>query len=221
MIKAIIFDMDGVIINTQKLYDIYEFNLFKEITNNKWSYQDQLSIHGRSYNEIYNILKNKYRIKLSKIKYYQKYEIVHRFVYGKECKLITGVIKLIKDLYSKKYILALASSTSHKYINKVLEKFELHKYFKTIVSGDDTNGKSKPEPDIFLLTAKKLKINPKECLVIEDSNNGVTAAKRAGMYCIQYNRLKKKEPPYPDVQITTFKKLLISKIIKNIDNLTL
>lgn len=216
MIKAIIFDMDGVIINTQKLYDIYEFNLFKKLTNNKWLYEDQLSIHGRSYSEIYSIIKKKYKIKLTKKQYYQKYEIVHGFVYGKECKLIPGVIKLIKDFYSKKYILALASSTSHKYINKVLGTFDLKKYFKAIVSGDDTNGKSKPEPDIFLLTAKKINIDPKECLVIEDSNNGVIAAKNAGMKCIQINKLKKKEPPYPDIQIVTFKKLSISKILKNI-----
>jgi len=216
MIKAIIFDMDGVIINTQKLYDIYELNLFKKLTNNKWSFKDQLSIQGRSYNEIYKIIQRKYHIKTTKKEYYKKYEIVHGFVYGKECKLISGVINLIEDLYSKKYILALASSTSHKYINKVLVKFKLHMYFKEVVSGDDTNGKSKPEPDIFLLTAKKLNLNPKECLVIEDSNNGVTAAKKAGMFCIQFNKLKKKKPPYPDLQITKFKNLSILEIIKNL-----
>ena len=199
--------MDGVIIDTQKLYDIYEFNLFKEITNNKWSFQDQLSIPGRSYNEIYNIIQNKYKTKTTKKEYHKKYEIVHGFVYGKECKLIPGVIKLLDDLYSKKYVLALASSTAHKYINKVIDKFKLRKYFKEVVSGDDTNGKSKPEPDIFLLTAKKLNALPKNCLVIEDSNNGVTAAKRAGMYCIQYNKTSKKIAPFPDLRIESFKDL--------------
>lgn len=207
MINTIIFDMDGVIIDTQKLYDIYEFKLFKEITNNQWTLQDQLFIPGRSYNEIYNIIRSKYKTKTTKKEYFKKYEKVHGIIYGKKCKLISGVINLLDAIYSKKYKLALASSTSHKYINKVLDKFNLRKYFKEIVSGDETNGKSKPEPDIFILTAKKLKVSPKNCIVIEDSNNGVTAAKRASMYCIQYNKLIKKDHPFPDLRIESFKNL--------------
>jgi beta-phosphoglucomutase len=97
-----------------------------------------------------------------------------------------GVYELLKTLKSRKIPLALASSSIPEVIDIVLEKTGLHSMFNVVVSSRMV-GKSKPAPDIFLLAAGELGVSPGKCIVIEDSTNGITAAKKAGMYCIAYN----------------------------------
>ena len=118
--------------------------------------------------------------------YLQEYDKVLKNIYTVMAEPLPGSIETIRNLAFKKYILALASSSSHKLISIIMKRFNLTDYFRVIVSADDVKGKSKPEPDIFLLTAKKLSVKPSECVVIEDSENGIKAAKRAGMFCIGY-----------------------------------
>jgi HAD superfamily hydrolase (TIGR01509 family) len=96
-----------------------------------------------------------------------------------------GVEKLILNLKGKGIPLALASSSYVDVIEIILQKTGLKKYFDVVVSSQMA-GASKPEPDIFLLAAQKLGAQPEKCVVIEDSTNGIAAAKRAGMYCIAF-----------------------------------
>jgi len=70
----------------------------------------------------------------------------------------------------------------------VIDKIRIEKYIRTWVSGENIE-KSKPEPDIFLKTAELLQVNPRGCVVIEDSKNGVIAAKKAGMRCIGFRNM--------------------------------
>ncbi len=100
---------------------------------------------------------------------------------------IDGALELIEKL-SKKYVLALASGSPEHIIKDTVKFFDIEKYFKFIISGE-TIENCKPAPDIFLITAKNIGINPENCVVIEDSANGVLAAKRAGMKCIGYVNL--------------------------------
>ena len=100
---------------------------------------------------------------------------------------IDGALELIKKL-SKKYVLALASGSPKHIIEDTVKFFDIEKYFKFIISGE-TIENCKPAPDIFLITAENIDINPENCVVIEDSANGVLAAKRAGMKCIGYVNL--------------------------------
>ena len=81
--------------------------------------------------------------------------------------------------------MAVASSSSLSIIDKVLDKLALREYFTLIATGDEVPA-SKPAPDIFLLAAQRLGCKPEACWVIEDSYNGVTAAKAAGMHCIGF-----------------------------------
>jgi len=104
---------------------------------------------------------------------------------------LEGVEKLIKDLHQNGIQLILASSASKVTIERVFRRFELHPYFTHIVSGEDFP-KSKPHPAIFEFAAS-LSIAPKEnCIVIEDSTNGVLAAKAAGIFCVGYNSIHSK-----------------------------
>lgn len=217
MISSIIFDMDGVLIDSQSQYDIYEFIFFKQITNNRWTKQEQFSIQGMSIEDVYKLLVSIHKIELTLDLFKDKYNEILDIIYHNKCKLTTGVKDFLNDVVINKYKIGLASTTSHKYINKVIDKFKLRKYFQVIISGDDTNGKNKPMPDIFLLTAKKLGVKPKECIVIEDSDNGVLAANRAGMLCIQYVKVvNKNSKGSPDFIIDTFHNLKINQLLNPI-----
>jgi len=116
----------------------------------------------------------------------QRY-LPHKFIIenmnGKE---IPGIKKILEELRDKKIKTAVASSSPKELIEKVIKGFDLCKYFDVLISGEEVE-KGKPNPDIFLYTAKKLKVNIKNCIVIEDSTNGVKAAKKAGTKCIGFN----------------------------------
>jgi beta-phosphoglucomutase len=96
-----------------------------------------------------------------------------------------GLVDLLEKLQAKKYPMAIASSSTPEIIDLILNKTNLRKYFQVIVSAEQA-GKSKPEPDVFLLAAQKLGIQPANCLVVEDSENGIKAAQAAGMICVAY-----------------------------------
>lgn len=93
---------------------------------------------------------------------------------------VTGILEHLKNVGWK---LGLATSTYRETTDKILKECGIQRFFSEVVCGDEVE-KGKPEPDIFLCTAKKLASAPKECIVIEDSYRGVLAAKRAGMYVI-------------------------------------
>ncbi|MFW6262482.1 MAG: HAD family hydrolase [Thermotogota bacterium] len=93
--------------------------------------------------------------------------------------------ELLKWANKKKLKLGVASSTDEKFVLLILEKIGIIDYFQTVVCGNHIYH-SKPAPDIFLKAAKKLVLSPQECVVIEDSSNGVKAGKSAGMYVIGF-----------------------------------
>src|SRR5690606_19267314 len=97
-----------------------------------------------------------------------------------------GLIDLLEKLNKKQIPIAVASSSDPETIEIMLGKSGLKKYFKHAVSSVEA-GKSKPEPDVFLYAAKLLNESPENCLVIEDSKNGIKAAKAAKMLCIAYS----------------------------------
>jgi HAD superfamily hydrolase (TIGR01509 family) len=98
-------------------------------------------------------------------------------------KPMPGFHKLMSFLNKKTIKFALASSGTRAHIKTTLKAVNIENSFDAIVSGDEVH-KSKPEPDIFLLAAKKLNLNPEECAVIEDAFSGIRAAKKAGMKAI-------------------------------------
>ncbi|MFT4032247.1 MAG: HAD-IA family hydrolase, partial [Siphonobacter sp.] len=108
------------------------------------------------------------------------------FDHKEDLDLLKGVRTLIEDLYAHNFQLILASSAANVTINRVFRRFGLSPYFSAIVSGEDFP-KSKPDPAIFNYAASLSIASKEQCIVIEDSTNGVLAAKGAGIYCIGYN----------------------------------
>lgn len=186
MLKLVIFDMDGVIIDSEPIHFAVEKNLFDDL-GLTISQQEHQSFIGTTGEAMWSHIKSKYRLEHSVAELVNlsgKRYLDYISSYKKNI-LLPGVIDLLEDLYRNKVQLILASSSSKEHIEFILQRFKLKRYFKTVVSGDAVN-RSKPAPDIFLYAADQLKVMPEECIVIEDSKNGVSAAKSAGMRCIGF-----------------------------------
>lgn len=185
-IKAVIFDMDGVIIDSEPFHYKVNREIFKEL-NIQISDEEYSKFIGVSNKDMWSFLRKKYNLKDS-VEELSARQIDRNINYLKENdeKPIEGIKELIKGLNDRGLKIGLASSSPMAYIELVLNKFGIDKFFHKKISGENLS-KGKPHPDIYLLIAKELGVVPGECLVIEDSTNGVESAKKAGMNCIGFD----------------------------------
>lgn len=185
--EAFIFDMDGVLIDSETFYTEMEQINFIQLGLNI-SHEEHITYQGTATDEMWKKIKAKHKVPYSIDELVKMTNDLTIPVFKNMEKMepMPGVIKLLDKLKSRKIPLALASSSFPEVIEIVLDKTGLRDYFDEVVNSRMV-GKSKPAPDIFLLAANQLNISPQRCIVIEDSTNGITAAKSAGMYCIAYN----------------------------------
>jgi len=123
------------------------------------------------------------------------------------------VRNLLNEIKYSELKLALGSSSPKKLINEVISNFDLGNYFKIVRSGENVEN-GKPAPDLFLKISEELEIKPENILVIEDSHNGVKAAKKAGMNCIGFsnNNSGNQDLSIADLIIEDFSKLTLEQI---------
>ena len=186
--KAVIFDMDGVIIDSEPIHFGVDMQTMREFGVN--ISKDELNKYVGTTNEyMLNDLINKYKIQKS-IKEILEYKMELTIRRIKETKInaISGIPELLISLKHNNIKTAIGSSSPKELIITVIEKFQLGKYFDCIVSGDEVK-EGKPKPDIYLEVSKRIGVNPEECIVIEDSRNGVLAAKNAGMKCFGFRNV--------------------------------
>ncbi|MCV9385892.1 HAD family hydrolase [Reichenbachiella ulvae] len=184
-VSSVIFDMDGVIIDSEPISQkvVHEMAMARGVdlpdqihrdyvgakTSTKWAFivesygwkDDVMRLTAESDDRYLELIKTS------------------------ELNPIDGVLELMEAIYQMNKKMIVASSASRYNIRLVLDKFGLSNYFDQFVSSEDVKH-AKPNPDIFLKAAQQLKSRPDECLVIEDSKNGVLAAKSAGMQVIGY-----------------------------------
>lgn len=184
MISCVIFDMDGVIIDSEPIYFEVEQQLFKEV-GLELTREEHSKYVGRS--DLWHSVKEKYQLDIDpdEITSKEKSRYLDIISTSFDDGPIDGVAELIKELHSDGITLVLASSSEMKNIELVLTKFGLLKYFDLRVSGADLET-SKPHPEIFLKAAEMADSKSESCLVIEDSTNGVKAAKAANMKCVGF-----------------------------------
>jgi len=187
MKEAVIFDMDGVIIDSEPFYYEIEKDINKELGIDV-SIEEHKSFVGVTSYNMWNALKKKYGLKqtVDELMEMTRSRFVE-FLESQRGKInpIDGVKELIISLHENGFKLAVASSSGTDIVNTVIDIFDLYQYFDAIVTGDEVL-KSKPEPDIFLYAADKLNVPCRNAVVIEDSHNGVLAAKNAKITCIGY-----------------------------------
>ncbi len=186
MLRAVIFDMDGVIIDSQPFHFAVEEKMCREL-GIAVSLEESHSFVGMAGAKVWSYLKTKFVLpqSIDELLAYENKARVAYFSSLENVQPIPGVVELLKELKQHNMKTALASSSSAEVIEIFLTKLGLKDFFQHITSGEAVEN-GKPDPDIFLHTAKALGENPADCLVIEDSANGVTAAKRAGMKVIGF-----------------------------------
>ncbi|MBS1732110.1 MAG: HAD family phosphatase, partial [Bacteroidetes bacterium] len=185
MQKIFIFDVDGVLFDSEKLYMDMNQAWFKEL-GIKLSAEEHHRFIGISAKIFWQQLKTNNMLPES-IEYYIETEkqMKYKMLLEQEIQPTAGVVEFLQWLKRGGFGISIASSGMRKNINLILEKLGIGSYFDYIVSGGDIT-RGKPEPDIFLKAAEYYGIEANHCMVIEDSANGVMAAKSAGMKCIGY-----------------------------------
>jgi len=210
--------MDGVIVDTEPVHH-YAYNQHFNQLNIEVTPEMYASFTGNSTKNIFERLKIQFNLaeEVNELIETKRKLFNDAFDSKEDLYLLNGVEDLIKDLHSNGMQLVLASSSATVTINRIFKRFGLHKYFTHIVSGENFP-KSKPHPAIFLKAAELANTLVENCIVIEDSTNGIMAAKAAGIYCIGYDSFHSKLQDYSlaDVVITDFKELSYGKI-KNLN----
>ncbi len=182
--KAVIFDMDGVLANTEPYYQEIERSLFRRVGLNIRPDEHE-TFKGVAADRMWQILKKKYTLvqDVDELIRLTTEEMVPFFRRLTVIEPYKGIPELISGLFANGIPLALASSSYPEVIDIVLDRTGLTSFFRVVVNSEMA-GASKPDPAVFLLAAEKLGIEPRDCMVVEDSANGIKAARNAGMFCV-------------------------------------
>lgn len=185
MSLAFIFDMDGVIIDSEPLH--FEVDILTlEHLGTKITKEQLERFVGMTNPEMWKIIIEEYQLSqtvLEIIDYQLSMKLNH--LRDMDFEPIDGIKELLDQLKKRNIPIGIASSSPRLLIMAVLKKFQIEHYFKQIVSGEEVE-KGKPAPDVYIEAARLLGVSPSQCTVIEDSRNGIIAAKAAGMTCIGY-----------------------------------
>ena len=212
--------MDGVLIDSEPAYKIMNMEHFSELGFKMYEAEYDGYV-GMSSSRMWNRIKTKYSLnqsveELMSSEKDRMYKVLKSDLISKP---IDGIKELIDSFDKNIYRLCVASSSPKDNIKLVLDRHDLEKHFDFIVSGEEVaNGK--PSPDIFLKAADHFQSSPDNCYVIEDSSNGVKAAKAAGMKCIAFRNVNSgiQDISKADLIINSFSNTEINKILKFIES---
>ncbi|MEQ6121047.1 HAD family phosphatase [Reichenbachiella sp. MALMAid0571] len=188
MIEGVIFDMDGVIMDSEPIHYKVEKAILANF-NQPFEFEDHARFVGQTTRDLWKTLCEERNLPqgfevlalLDNADYMQELE-------KGDIEPIDGLIGLLENIQNQQIPMVVASSAIRKNIETVISRFEIGSFFKGSVSGQDVEN-TKPNPEIFFKAAKVIDIKPENCLVIEDAKHGVEAAKAAGMFCIALRNL--------------------------------
>ena len=181
-IKAVIFDLDGTLVDSEPVYLEADKKLFARYgieidTAFKSRYV------GRAAWEMLQEVKLMYHLSETVAELVAEKNAIYLELARQKTCVFPEMRKFVRLLHENNYPMAVASGSSQEVIDEVLNNTDMEQYFVSAISSTNVK-RGKPAPDVFLEAAKRLTIQPENCLVMEDSHYGVEAAKSAGMYCI-------------------------------------
>ena len=213
-IQCVIFDMDGVIIDSEEIHKKAYYETFVSL-GLEVSEKLYKTLTGSSTINAFQRLIAHFNLDLdaNALVLDKRRRYVNFFENDPNLHLVAGVEEIIKYFYEKNCTLILASSSAMVNINRVFDRFKLQSYFSAKISGADLTA-SKPHPEIFEKAALLANTSKENCIVIEDSDNGITAANDAGIFVFGYaNKLSEGQTlENADAVIDSFSSL--KKIIK-------
>ncbi len=181
-IEAIIFDMDGTLVDSEPLHLIAYQSVLNQLGIEFGDNCNQKYL-GRKDSEIVVEICQSFSLSISSDELLKRKDDSFLALAESGAKPIDGVLETIASAKQAGLKVAVASSSPMHVINFITRTLNIFDHFDELVSGDDVEH-GKPAPDIFLLTAGRLGLLPHQCIVIEDTDAGVLAAKSAGMTCI-------------------------------------
>jgi len=209
MLKAVIFDMDGVLIESEPLHYQAYHKMFKDVNI---EVPDSLyeSFTGKATLNICSELRDIYNLNESPetLVNIKRKHFDYIFENDPDFDLMEGVLDLIKDYHKNGLTMVLGSSATMVSIERIFNKFNLNQYFKAKLSGADLK-ESKPHPEIFIKAAEATGFNKDECMVIEDATSGIKAAKAAGIFCVGFDSFHSKNQDYSQADL----------VVKNLEDL--
>ena len=181
MTHAVVFDLDGVIVDSEHVWNEARETLARE-RGGRWHENAQQDMMGMSSLEWSRYMHDVIGLRESPEEI--SAEVVRRLVdiYRKELPLIPGAVDAVERLASR-WPLGLASSSNRELIDFVLELSNLDRCFRATVSSEEVR-RGKPAPDVYLEAARRLGVSPSRCTAVEDSRNGILSARAAGMHVI-------------------------------------
>lgn len=189
MLNAVIFDMDGVIIDSEPIHFYVDKLVLRNVVGMEVTHEFLEKFVGMTNPEMWQVIIQEHRLsqtvdELIEHQLSSKLKILNEAT----IKPIKGIPELIQSLTDHHIRLGIASSSPRRFIEAVLCKFDLQEAFPVVVSGEEVEN-GKPAPDVYIEASRMLGVPREECIVIEDSRNGVLAAKQAGMRCVGYQNL--------------------------------
>ncbi len=213
MLKVIIFDMDGVLVNSTK-YIWESFNILLKDSGIQFSNKEIKKYLGLSLKDKLRLWKRDYGINEFNLEdFSRKAGEIELNLMKKDLKLNENINSLIKEAKSKGIKLAVATSSLRWRAEKILDLLKIKEKFDIIITAEDVIN-HKPSPDIFLKVANKLNENPKNCLVFEDAKNGIEAAKKGNMkvVAIKTEYYSEEDLKNADLIINDFSEVNIQKL---------
>ncbi|MBI3299668.1 MAG: HAD-IA family hydrolase [Elusimicrobia bacterium] len=183
--RAVILDMDGVMVDSERHWRLSEDEHIRRLLP-AWCEADTQAIVGLGVVDLYRWLVKNRGLKTPEADFLSMCDRMAADIYGSRVAVAPDLGALLGELKRRGLKLGLASSSPAVWVGLVLDRFGLRADFSAVATGDETPGRTKPDPDLYLLAAARLGVAPAACAAVEDSRYGVQAAKSAGMRCVAY-----------------------------------